>query len=364
MIRVGIIGCGRIADLHVQTYLTSPETSIVALCDTNLRNAEDAASRWGIDRVSVYRKYEDLLVRDDIEAVEILVPHHFHSSIAIAAAKAGKNIAMQKPIGRTLQEADAIIGAAEQCGVMLKVYENFLFYPPVLTAANLIQRGDIGIPLSIHLKSNSGNPVFGWPVPSAARAWRFDRSLSGGGSLTFDDGHHKIAIAQFLMGDVVGVQARVHQTIVRDDQILDAPAAIIFEFDNSRLGTWDVVYSPKLKVITRQYAQYDPVEITGTEGIIWINCGHGYTRYQAPIVMYRDGKSTHYDDLPSEWSSSFQAAVQNTIDALLGRSSPSLTGHGARRILEIALGISVSASDQRFVLLNPSAMPTGENLIF
>ena len=344
MLGIGIIGCGRISDLHVRTYLASRDCKIVAICDTSLAKAEDATVRWGLQTASIYDQFEDLLDDAHVDAVEILVPHQFHQIIAMAAARAGKHVALQKPIARNLVEADNILKAADNAGIVLKIYENFVFYPPVVTAAKIIQDGGIGNPLSIHLKSNSGDPSFGWFVPDDALEWRNDRSLSGGGKLTFDDGHHKIAVAQFLMGDVTKVNARIFETSVGKDRMLDAPGAIIFEFEGSRLGTWDIVYSPGLLVDTEYYAQYDPVEVTGSEGILWINHGHGRTLAQAPVVVYKDGRSFHHDCVVADWGSSFDAAVSNTIDAFTGRGLPSLSGRDARRILEIALAISEAAN--------------------
>lgn len=343
MLGVGIIGCGRISDLHARTYLSSGECQIVAICDTELAKAEEAAVRWGLQAASIYGRFEDLLDDGQVDAVEILVPHQFHRTVAVAAAEAGKHVALQKPMARTLVEADAILSAAEEAGVVLKVYENFLFYPPVVKAAEAIQDGAIGNPLSIHLKSNSGDPRFGWPVPDDALEWRDDRSLSGGGRLTFDDGHHKIAVARSLLGDVTNVHARIFETPIGKGRVLDAPGAIVFEFEGGRLGTWDVTYSPGLLVETEYYTQYDPIEVTGSEGILWINHGHGRTLAQAPVVVYRDGQSYHYDGVVADWGASFDAAVSNTIDTFTGKDSPSLSGEEARRILEIAVAISEAA---------------------
>ena len=322
------------------------------MCDTNHSAATACADDWDVPRTSIFTDYKEMLTHADIDAVEILVPHHQHHPIALAAADAGKHIAIQKPLALNLQEADEIIAAAEHSKVILKVYENFVFYPPIVAAAAAIANGDIGDPLSIRLKTNRGDPTSGWRVPPAAHAWRYDKALTGGGPMTFDDGHHKIAVAQHLMGPIVGVYAQINHTEIGSGRFLDASAAVTFEFDNNRLGIWDITSSPDLKIVTDCYAQDDAVEVTGSAGVLWVTCGHGRTLNRSPLIVYRDGHATHYSGVASGWHTSFDAAVSNTIDAFIGRDAPALTGRKAREILKVASAIGVSATNGQRVALN------------
>ncbi len=82
-------------------------------------------------------------------ALEILVPHHLHEDLAVQAAAAGKHISLQKPMALDVAQADRIIAAARDAGVTLKVFENFVFYPPIQRARDLIDAGEIGDVLSI-----------------------------------------------------------------------------------------------------------------------------------------------------------------------------------------------------------------------
>ena len=76
--------------------------------------------------------YHDLLKDDEIDAVEILTPHHLHMEMAIAAAEAGKHISIQKPMALNPRDCEKIISATQKAGVILNICENFLFYPPIL----------------------------------------------------------------------------------------------------------------------------------------------------------------------------------------------------------------------------------------
>ena len=100
--RVCIIGCGRIADLQVLGYLDHPRAELVAVCDRDAALARRRQAEWGARRAST--DVDELLRDPDIDAVEILLPHHLHREVAIAALHAGKHVSLQKPPTPTLRE--------------------------------------------------------------------------------------------------------------------------------------------------------------------------------------------------------------------------------------------------------------------
>src|SRR5690554_2414072 len=195
MINVGIIGCGRISDLHAAAYEGLETARIVAVCDANEAIARDRAEAWGVAPENVFTDFHELLARPDIDMVEILVPHHLHTMIGTAAMRAGKHVSLQKPVGINLEQADELNAVAEETGVTFKVFENFIFYPPIQKAKQLVDQGAIGDIIGIRIKSNPGMSPTAWVVPAAANEWRANPETCGGGPLVFDDGHHKFAIA-------------------------------------------------------------------------------------------------------------------------------------------------------------------------
>lgn len=99
-LRVGLIGAGRISDLHAIEYLQNPDARIVALCDSNTAQAHDKAQAWGIPGVAIDDDIDAFLARPEVDLVEILLPHHLHLPVALKAMAAGKIISLQKPIDR------------------------------------------------------------------------------------------------------------------------------------------------------------------------------------------------------------------------------------------------------------------------
>jgi predicted dehydrogenase len=354
-LRVGFIGAGRISDLHAIEYMQNPRAELFAVCDSDLKTAQTRATAWGVPSDRVFTDYRDLLALKEIDLVEILTPHHLHLEHTLAAAFAGKHISLQKPMALNIKEADEMIAAAKKANVIFKVFENFIFYPPVLRAKELIDNGEIGEPLTIRIKSNAANSPDMWEVPNSAWGWRFDQSKSGGGPLTFDDGHHKFSLAWFFMGDIAEeVHAWIGQTPGTWGSaggFLDSPAIISWKFPRNRFGSLEAVYSPEMIMDTAHYAQDDRIEITGTKGVIWITRGHGKLMDVPPVVMYRDRQTFTYSDMPVGWEHSFINSTRHFIDAYFKGEPPRLTGEQGREILRFALAAQESSRLGRSVQL-------------
>ena len=340
---VGIAGTGRISDLHAIEYLANPAARIVALCDTDTALAARRAAAWGLDDVAIEEDIDGLVGRPEVDLVEILLPHHLHLPAALKAIDAGKIVSLQKPMCISMAEADRLVEAAEDSARPFKVFENFLFYPPVIRAREWIAEGAIGTPLSIRIKSNPGRSATAWEVPESAIAWRRQTEKSGGGPLVFDDGHHKFALAWHFMGEPEEVHAFIGHTETTDRSWIDAPSMVSFRFPGNRIGNLEVVHSPDLEIVTRHYAQDDRVEITGSRGVIWINGGHGRLGDVAPLALYRDGTLTEFRDVETGWEQSFVLSTRHYLEVLTRGGTPVLTAREARQVLRFALAATESA---------------------
>ena len=350
-VRVGFIGAGRISDLHAIEYLQNPRAEIVAVCDADEGIAGRQAQRWGVSNRFVFADYADLLACEEVNLVEILLPHHLHHPATLAAMRARKHVSVQKPMAIDLAQADEMIAEARRAGVVLRVFENFLFYPPVMKAKALIDAGAIGDPLTIRIKSNFGVSRTAWTIPPAAQAWRLDPAKNGGGPIVFDDGHHKFALAWHFMGMAEQVHAWIDRTEIAPGKVVDSPALVSWKFAGGRYGNLEAVYSHELEIDTVHYAQDDRLEITGTRGVLWVTRGHGKISDQPPVMLYADGEMRGFSNLASGWESSFVESTRHHIDALLGGQPPVLTGAQGREILRFALAAQESARLGRAVSL-------------
>ncbi len=350
---VGFVGTGRISDLHAIEYMRNPSARIAALCDQDITIARRRAEAWGVDGAHLSDNIDDLLARPDVDLVEILLPHHLHLEAAEKAIAAGKIVSLQKPMCVSSDEADRLVAAAEASERPFKVFENFIFYPPVMKAKQLVEEGAVGTPLAIRLKSNQGSGRTAWEVPRAANAWRQRRDQSGGGPLVFDDGHHKFALAWHFMGNPTEVHAFIGSTTTPDGSRVDAQSLISFRFPENRIGSLEVVYSPDLHIMTHHYAQDDRVEITGTRGVLWINVGHGRLGDPPPVALYRDGSLTTYQDMATGWEESFILSTRHYLEVLEHGGAPVLTAEEGRQVLRFGLAAEESARTGQTVAVSP-----------
>ncbi|MGD0673498.1 MAG: Gfo/Idh/MocA family oxidoreductase, partial [Candidatus Binatus sp.] len=103
-VQVGLIGCGRIASLQVLGYRDHSRAELTAICDNDEALLGQRQQEWQPKKT--YRDYRQLLADSDVNAVEILIPHHLHREVAIAALQAGKHVSLQKPPALTIRELD------------------------------------------------------------------------------------------------------------------------------------------------------------------------------------------------------------------------------------------------------------------
>ena len=347
-IGVRIIGCGRIFDLHMRGYEGREDAAVLAVADVSEEKRCQRAERYGIPKH--YDDYRHLLEDNDIDLVEILTPHHLHREMALAAAAAGKHISLQKPPALSVAEMDDIMAAAERAGVTLRVYENFVFYPPIVKARQLIEEGAVGQPLNIRMRSVGGSAAGGWEVPLEAWAWRVDERTCGGGPFVFDDGYHKFSIALYLLGEVEKVFCWMEALPLGEGRCVDAPSICIWKHKaGSQFGSIDFTWAYDLYIKSDYYSADDRVEVTGTEGIIWVTRGHGNMLDIPPLLLYREGKLTAFTDLEADWGASFRDATRHLLDSLREGSAPRLTPEEGRRVLQFALAALTSAREGREV---------------
>ena len=343
-IRAAIIGTGVISTLHALEYLTSPHAEIVAVCDIDPDAAARKGQAWGVPADRVYGDYRDLLGSRDVDLVEILLPHHLHHQVTLDAIAAGKHVSLQKPMATSVAQADEMIAAANDAGVHLKVYENAVFYPPLLRAKELVEDGAIGEPITIRHKTTAGRSEDAWKIPESSWQWRRDRDLAGGGAWLTDDGHHAYAVSWLFFEMPTSVHAWAGKTELGNGWVVDAPALVSWEFPGNRFGSWEAVKAPDLELATDHYAADDMIEITGTRGIVWVLRGMGRMLDVPPVVLYRDRRLRAFSDIASGWEQSFILSTRHFVDALRDGGQPFLSAQQGRDILRWCVAAEQSAA--------------------
>ncbi len=252
-IRVGLIGTGLMGRIHTNGYKRLadffPEYEYVpvlqACCSRREPNAKAFMERWGY--ASYETDWRKIIERDDIDAVDICTPNDTHAEIAIAAAKAGKMILCEKPLARTVAEAEGMLKAVEEAGVKNTVWYNYRRIPAVTLAKNIVSSGKLG--KIFHYRANF---LQDWTInPDLPQGgdgtWRLDVESAGSG-VTGDLLAHCVDTAMWINGGIKDVSAvtetfikeRVHQG-TGQKQAVGIDDACIFHchFDNGSLGLFE-----------------------------------------------------------------------------------------------------------------------------
>jgi len=219
-LNVGVAGC-RFGARHIRAVLQAlPDLyNLRWICDTDEDRLHSLASDLKLgDGCRLSADYHDILEDPDVDVVSLSLPHHLHHVTAVEAAEAGKHIMLDKPIARTLEEADLIIRAAEKNGVQLMIAFNYRFDPLYRKMFDLLQEGAIGRPI---LANTRHYQAFN---PPAGSNWRNRESVGGG--CVIGSGIHNIDMMRYLLGE----PEQVFAYGVTDRQRLEAEAAAVIAF--------------------------------------------------------------------------------------------------------------------------------------
>lgn len=196
-IRIGLIGCGRIASQHVEGYQRADGAQISALCAPRLEKAYALADKYGLHDAKFFADYRDMLAQHDvIDAVDIMTPDYLHAPTAQDCATAGLPILCEKPMALNAAEASRMYDAARRAGVLTMVGLGYRFNPAVLAVKRLMNEGFIGE--IFHFRARL--TVSRLSNPDVPLEWRQDRARGGSGALS-DLGAHLVDLARFLLDD-------------------------------------------------------------------------------------------------------------------------------------------------------------------
>ncbi|MGH7380643.1 MAG: NAD-dependent epimerase/dehydratase family protein [Candidatus Methylomirabilales bacterium] len=145
--RIGLVGCGQIARVHIPFILRDKRHTIVGVCDQDVAKADVLTQRFKISKT--YGNFAQLLEEQRPDVVHVLTPPQSHAALALQAMEAGCHVLVEKPMALSVQEADRMIDAAKAHGVKLCVNHNQLFDPVFLEARRLIEKGAVGTVIGV-----------------------------------------------------------------------------------------------------------------------------------------------------------------------------------------------------------------------
>jgi predicted dehydrogenase len=251
-LNIGLVGYGFMGRTHSNAFRQAPQffdlpykPVMKAVSARNAEKAQKFADNWGWETVET--DWKKLIERDDIDLIDIASPNDTHAEIAIAAAKAGKMVMCEKPLGRTAEEAKKMVDAVEEAGVANMVWYNYRRVPAVTMLKDLIDEGRFG--RIFHYRSQF---LQDWTISTdlpvgGEGLWRLDASISGSG-VTGDLLAHNIDMALWLNGPIVEVSAAT-ETFIKERKdtatgekktiTIDDASAFIGRFANGSLALFE-----------------------------------------------------------------------------------------------------------------------------
>jgi predicted dehydrogenase len=225
-IKFGLVGAGNIAEFHAKAIGQVEDAELVACHSRTRESGEKFAEEFNCDYVE---NYEELLARDDIDAIAITTPSGTHAALGVLAAQAGKHVLCEKPIDISVEKIDELINACDKAGVLLGAIFQARFGKGAQALKKAIDDGRFGK----LTQCSAYIPWFRSKEYYASAGWRGTWELDGGGAL-MNQGIHAIDLLLWLAGEASEVSAKV-QTRLHDIEVEDNAAAWLL-FKNGALG--------------------------------------------------------------------------------------------------------------------------------
>ena len=312
-VNVGVIGVGAMGENHVRVYHKMEEANLIAVSDVSERALKKIEKKYG---AKGYTDYCELLENPDIEVVSVCVPTTFHHAVVMEAIRHKKHILVEKPIAFTLTEAEEMIAAAKEAGVILATGHVERFNPAVQKAKELIDDGVIGDIVSAFAKRVG-------PLPPRIK----DVGVS------IDLAIHDLDIMNYLFEEeITQVYGTMNSSF--DDSEFEDHAEIMVSFDNESTGIIEVNWLTPYK--RRE------LELTGTAGIISVDY------IQQSIEVYgkfaQDIEIIHEEPLKGELNSFLHSVVEG--------EEPVITGEDGLKALKMVIAANKSSKEHRPISLN------------
>lgn len=344
MLNIGIIGCGKIAQVrHIPEYVGNKACRLAGFYDRSPERAEEMAQKYG---GAAYGTYRELLENKDIDAVSICVSNHLHAEITIAALRAGKHVLCEKPMATTLPDCEAMVRTAEETGKKLLIGHNQRLTPAHKRARKLIEEGLIGDILTFRTTFGHGGPET-WSINPGKDVWFFDKKAAVMGVMA-DLGVHKTDLIQFLTGDkIIETTAKLTTLDKRDSGGsligVDDNAFCIYKMKSGITGT-----------MTASWTYYGPEDnstvLYGTRGIMRIYDDPAYSIR----VMLHNGEKINYEleSIQTNDNQTKSGVIDLFIDSILSGRDTELSGKNALSAMKVIFASMEASETERTVMIN------------
>lgn len=330
--RVGVLGLGHWYSAYGlgRDLATYPSAELTAAAWTDPRQLDEFCSTFGIRG---YASYEELLEREDVDIVQISAPVSDISRCAVAAAEAGKHIVLGKPMAMTLDEADRIVRAVEDAGVVCVPFQSLMRFQ-YAGLKDRIFEGEIGDILLLHTTCR-------WSIAedwyrSGRPGWFVDPQHVPGGAL-IDEGIYWIDLIEWLAESPVRtVDAKTASLVHRDIDVEDWGMAT-FELDNGVIATLEASWTINAPAVTGPSPKQNSVvrlEVVGSRGEI----SHQWFRDPGRAVLGAGAANWTFErEASAPFGPPRPPLIEHVIDCVENEKEPIATVRDARQAFAAAM---------------------------
>ncbi|MHB8995859.1 MAG: Gfo/Idh/MocA family protein [Armatimonadota bacterium] len=321
---LAIIGAGR-PNIATQNHLPAlahvPQARLVALHDVDEAGVRQYAVQYGVE---AYTDFDDVLSRDDVEAVIIASPDQFHAEHTIRAAQAGKHILCQKPLALNLTEAADMRAAVVEAGVVFSAAQSFRYEAGPRKAKELMLAGEIGQP--VYASYSVKGRFYSYPAES------FYRKAASGGQF-LHNGPHYVDLLAWLIDSLprrVYGQSLAHYPTA-DRLETDNYTLCALDFENGGFGR---VEQNLTMLDPPGFPQREETRLIGTRGMISYGSG-----VRPPLEVFADGVTQTLQPVATPVEKNpFVLLTRDFVLAALGEQPPVISMDWSFRVLEACLG--------------------------
>lgn len=326
-VRVGVIGCGKIAERASLPNLVnySGKVEVKALCDIIESKAQGMKEKFGLTGASVIKDWKRLVARKDIDAVFVDTPNYLHEEMTVGACANKKHVLVEKPITITAKAADNMVKAAKKSGVYLMVEQTQRFDPVHQAAKKIIDSGMLGRIHNIRGRIGHAGPEY-WSEGKAH--WFYDTKKSGGGAM-IDIGVHITDLVRWFAGKKITDVFATIRTIEKKVKV-DDNATVLFKFADGSKGEIECSWTTRpYEVLTFTY---------GEKGKMMTAIG---TEKPVKVVIAKTGKNDDPNCTLEEIypqigpGSGWENAVHYFIDCVIDKKTPFVSGEEGRETTKV-----------------------------
>ncbi len=313
---LAVLGCGWIARRHAAAARALHGTVSLSFASRDLARAEAYRAEFG--GIRAYGSYEAAVADPAVDGVILCTPHDQHLAGTLLAVAHGKHVLVEKPIARTLPEADRMIEAARDAGVILMVAENFRFMPAFRAATALVAEGRLGALRQIHITAWGYRPYTGW---------RCSVNAMGGGTL-IDGGIHYVDLLLQWGGRATRVFALSPPKTLTEMEGEDT-VSLLVEFAGGAVGFLSN------SLVTPGIPGLQWATLMGSEGALFVH-------HRGRFIWLRShrGQRVRFF-VRGDWRG-YRAMLVEFVEAVRAGRTPGMDGSEGRRALALVLAAYAS----------------------